>query len=448
MRHHHNLYSLSLVHIFERFSFYGLLSLLVVYGLQTLGMNDVRTYALFGNFVALSYLLNLIGGRIADKSLGYTHCVSTGLLFIVIGSGIIFLNSNFVLWGLALFACGVGFYESSMSSLIGSLYKTNEHHSARGYTFLYICTNVGSLLGILTCTFVYQHFQSNVIFILIALSALIGLMLFHWRDCTHLDSRASIMPLPHILSSLVILCMIVITYYLLNHETILGIILIVATIACCVYLFRHVKVNLHNVILVLVFNATFIILYMQSKTSLTMFSLNGVYRNLFSITLPAAALQMLNPIFILLIGPLIMMLWSWLAKNDIAISISSKYSAGLLFSSLAFGVLAISASHFQTSPLLILVIAYFLLTLAELLIGPVGLHTILRSSPKNSVAFMMGIWNLSYADANYLSSELSKITSISSYSNEFIISFAIGLVAAVVCCLANFSIFTKYKSIS
>jgi POT family proton-dependent oligopeptide transporter len=143
-KHPVSLHAFSLVHFFERFSYYGILSILVLYLSSKLNFSDTKTYAVLGVYGALTYATPLIGGYVADRFIGFYAALFMGLSFILIGHMSIFTTqfSNFgelgLFLGLGCVVTGSGFYKSNMNALIGNLYDKEDRLKDSAYTIFYV----------------------------------------------------------------------------------------------------------------------------------------------------------------------------------------------------------------------------------------------------------------------------------------------------------------------
>mgnify|MGYP003951237765 CR=1 FL=1 len=159
-KHPLSLHAFSTVHFFERFSYYGILSLLVLYLSTKLNFSDARSYAIFGVYGTLTYATPLIGGYIADRFIGFYAALWMGLSFILLGHLSIFGTqfSSFgelgLFLGLGCVVTGSGFYKSNMNALIGNLYTKDDILKDAAYTIFYVYQNAGSFMAPLICGYV------------------------------------------------------------------------------------------------------------------------------------------------------------------------------------------------------------------------------------------------------------------------------------------------------
>ncbi len=159
-KHPLSLHAFSTVHFFERFSYYGILSLLVLYLSSKLNFSDARSYAILGVYGTLTYATPLIGGYIADRFIGFYAALWLGLSFIFLGHLSILLTqySSFgemgLFLGLGCVVTGSGFYKSNMNALIGNLYKKEDVLKDAAYTIFYVYQNAGSFVAPLLCGYI------------------------------------------------------------------------------------------------------------------------------------------------------------------------------------------------------------------------------------------------------------------------------------------------------
>ena len=445
-------YQLCVVQTLERLSFYGLLSLLVIYFSHSAHLNDRLVYSLFAAFLVLSYMACLLGGVIADCYWGYKKTAVNGLILIAVGCFFIpLLGFSHIYLSLALVGCGIGLYEPNMSSLLGSFFANDQTKSTAAYTLLYIAVNIGSLLGITICAMLVKYVNYREAFNFIAIAATsAAIILFLCKNIKNHRSTSGDF-LSNLFSYLAITVVISLSSFLLSYRSVLVFLLLVIC-GVSFFILKSAVIDADSrkkyfvtIFFIFLFNIIFIMLFMQNKTSLTMFSLREINRNFMGYTMPASMIQIFSPIFVIIIGPFMMKFWRYLSDKKIKIPVFNQYGVALTCAGIAFLILVVATNYYSgLEPLYVIIFFYLFITLSELIIGPVGLSTILHFTKKNKLSQVMGIWNFTFAIANYLAAKIAMVGSVDLahllqyhndldiYHHEFLIAAVVGMSVALI----------------
>ena len=464
------LYVLFYTEMWELFGRFGITALLVLYLTHTFKFSDDKSFAIYSGFIALLYVMPIIGGYLSDRLLGLKHSIILGASLMAVGNALlIFPYSDFVYLGLSVVAVGSGFFLPSIVPLVGQLYKEDRRGRDAGFTLYYIGKNIGALLAPLVCGIVGQQFGYNYAFILSTLGMLSGIYVFV-RGQKHLIDietnkehhyRRGVLSTVLIYASIVVMIPLV---YLVLMYTLDGYLLVCAgVIALAVMLtigVRHdaaVRRRLVAIVMMLFFVVIFFALLGQGGTTLNLFIERIIDRQVFGYQIPPSVFYTLDPIFMILTGPLLAMLWTRLAKINREPSEVVKFTMAMIILAAGFMVF-VAAGHLaseqgRVTPLFV-VLGYLLFPIAELLIMPIGLSLVTRLSPKGHDAILVGIWMLGYSVSGYLTGAVSKLGRVSFqvidteavkqaaliYSHDFLYS-ALILVAAAVALLLIIPIF-------
>ncbi|MDD4777181.1 MAG: peptide MFS transporter [Fermentimonas sp.] len=423
--------------MWERFCYYGMRGLLVLYLTKSLLQGDTQAFAIYGAYTALVYMAPVIGGKIADNILGYRIAVMLGAILMAIGEFLILGNSETWLYiGMAAIIVGNGYFKANISTLVGKLYKPDDPRRDSGFTIFYIGVNLGSLLATLIIVWVGERFGFKYGFGLAGIGMLLGLLIFRagQKHFKHVSSP----PNPKKLHSkvfgpftqlqlTVILSFLVIPllYLLIKYNSIVGI-LLVLTLLYVGYLLIKEGVKGGNIlrdrmiifIILCLFNILFWALFEQAGSSLTLFADRSVDRNVFGLfEMTAGQTQFFNPFFIILMGSLFSVLWTKLSEKNMNPSIPAKFGYGMIL--LGIGYLITYFGKYTHNeaylvPLWIIVGIYFFHTVGELFISPIGLSMVTKLAPERMSATLMGCWYLSYSGSNFLAGQLAKLTGANS----------------------------------
>ena len=426
--HPRGLATLFMTEMWERFSYYGMRALLVLFMVAAiedggLGLTDQTATAIYGLYTAAVFLGSLPGGWIADRLMGAQAAVWVGGIIIMCGHFILAIPSDSIFFlGLIVIVLGTGLLKPNITAIVGELYEPGDPRRDSGFTIFYMGINLGAALGPLACGWLaLQNWHYG--FAAAGFGMLFGLVQF--RLTRHHLGAAGRAPDPSVRPSerfrrrawLVIgACVALIGCLLvagmagwLRYDAVqLAQAATYAIVAVAVlyfgYLFAFSGLDKQErgrmiVIFVLISAATvFWIGSEQAGSSLNLFAQRFTIREFGTFVVPASWFQSLNPAFIILLGPLYSMLWVGLARRHLDPSSPLKLGVGLIILGLAFAVMigaaGLVASGQQVLPSW-LIFTYLLLTMGELALSPVGMSAITKLAPRRLVGQMMGVWFLS-----------------------------------------------------
>ncbi len=417
--------------MWERFCYYGMRGLLVLYLIHIIAKAEEESYLIYGAYTALIYAAPVLGGRIADKILGYKYAVIIGSIMMSIGEFLIVGGGEQLLYlGMGSLIVGNGLFKANVSTIVGKLYNENDPRRDSGFTIFYIGINIGALLATTVVAEVGVKLGYQYGFALAGLGMLAGSLIFGFGNRPFADKITP--PNPEKLHSkmlgpltqfhLVIIGLVaaVPTVYLLVRFNDIVMYLLIATAIFVVYTLMSAgikggKILLHRMIgfvILLLFNVVFWSCFEQAGTSLTIFASRNVNRMIGGWEMGAPTTQFFNPFYILVFGSIFSFMWIWLDKIKRNPSIPMKFGFAIIQLGLGFLMVrvgAIFAKDFMM-PLITLVLLYLLHTTGELFISPIGLSMVTKLAPKNMAGTLMGAWFLSWAAANYLAAILAKFT--------------------------------------
>jgi POT family proton-dependent oligopeptide transporter len=429
------LYFLFAIELWERFGFYVMRSLLVLYLVNVFHFNDSKSYLLFGSFTALIWFTPVIGGYIADKVLGYQRALIIGAVAFILGYGLLALPSTHAFfWGLSLILVGNGFFKPNVAGLLGSLYDgPNDPRREGGFTIYYMGINVGALLAALFAGGIAEKFGWNAAFGCSAIGLFFGLLTFLWgrkmlgerglATAEHLRKQKS--PLGINYESLVyigIVALVVVGYFLMRqvHATnlllaVFGGVLVTLFIYTSLRRTKEERNRMLACLVLIIFSIVFWTLYQQAPMSVNLFTERNLDRHFFDWVIPTASYQSLNPFFIIACTPLMNGLWKRANRNGKMFPIALKFVIGTALMGLGFLVLNWAAKWFATNGIVSswwVILSYGLQSIGELALQPVGLAAMTALAPRNMVAIMLGMWFYASAVANALSGWLGQMASV------------------------------------
>ncbi len=394
------MYLLALTEMCQRFSFWGIANILVLYLVQAHQLSDQFADQLFGIFTGVAFILPLAGGYLADR-LNYRLPVIWGMISTSIGCFLLATSVVPLLFiALIFLSVGASIFTPSIYALLGSLY--HQKHSLRdsGFSIYYAAVNIGVFIGTIVLGAFGQGNHWNVAFLIAGIVQLLGLFPF---------SKA-----------------------LKNKE-----LLQLATTRFQdkkkkdVSLHPHEKKRIWVIAILSLFSILFWVAYNQGGSSLNLFALRYTDRNIFNFEMPASWLLSSESLYLVLFSLPLAALYQYLAKrkrdpNPQTKSAISLFAIGICFLIMMIGSLQISANATHASvsaffPLL----AYAFMALGEMLIAPIGLSLITHISPRRFTAMLVGVWYLCIGVAFYLGGALaplmSKVTHLSSFFLLFVI---------------------------
>ncbi len=377
--HPKGLYLLFAVEMWERFSYYGMRALLVLYMVKFLTFSTAHAGKVYGIYTGLVYFTPLIGGYLADRYLGARKCIFIGALLMVLGHfAMAFSDLHFFYTALGLLIIGNGFFKPNISTVVGKLYEGREKLKDSGFTIFYMGINVGAFLSPIICGTLGEKIGFHWGFAAAGIGMLIGLLTYTWGEKKYLGKHG------------------------LKEQTSKEQENKVDNAPLTIEEKQKVAV----IFILMFFSIFFWALFEQAGSSLTLFADRSVNRIIpfLNWEMPVSYFQSINPLFIILLAPLFSDLWLKLAKSNKEPSAPAKFAFGLAFAALGF-VVMIFASHFadfNKVSIFWLLSVYFLHTVGELCISPVGISIVSKLAPIKFASLLMGIWFSSSFTANLI----------------------------------------------
>lgn len=428
--HPRGLATLFLTEFWERFSYYGMRALLILFMTATvaqggLGFSIAKSGAIYGVYAGMVYLVTLPGGWIADRILGQRRAVLYGGLIIASGHYCLAIPSlkTFYL-GLALIVMGTGLLKPNVSSIVGQLYPPNDVRRDAGFSIFYMGINLGAFIAPLACSYLGEKVNWHYGFGLAGIGMTLGVVQYvmGWKHLTgtglppknNTAARRQLAIAAAVVAVLILAGASLVSSGWVSvtaHEVsrAFGIMLAAITIGMFGWLFLSggwtpvERLRLFAVFAFFLASALFWTLFEQAGSTLNLFAERNTDRSLFG-GFPAGWFQAEEPLFIILLAPVFAWLWVRLGKRDP--STPSKFAAGLIFAGLGFVLLVPVAGRTNNSPLW-LTGTYFLFTLGELCLSPVGLSVTTKLAPARVAGLMMGFWFLSDSVGNYIGGTLA-----------------------------------------
>jgi len=467
--HPRGLATLFFTEMWERFSYYGMRAILILFMTSSiakggLGYADSKAGAVYGLYTAMVYLMCLGGGWIADLFTGQRRAVLYGGILIAAGEFALFLPTEVSFYlGLVLLMAGTGMLKGNVSTIVGQLYAKGDPRRDSGFSIFYMGINIGALIAPLICGYVGERISWRYGFGIAGLGMLIGGVQYiatsrHLGDAglkpattgnaeeDRKQKRTALTAMGAGLGALVLIAVLAATGAI--ELTASGIsdgvgwcLLGISAIVFSWLIFfgnwsAEERKRSAAVLVLFISSAVFWAAYEQAGSSLTLFAERNTNRFVFGFEFPASWYQFVQPLFVITLAPVFA--WLWLALRNREPSSPAKFTWGLFLGGLAFVVMVPAATITiggAVAGAWWLVGCYFMQTLGELCLSPVGLSAMSKLAPDRAAGFMMGIWFLSISIGNWMAGKAASLYSSLSLPTLFGAVAAFSLAAALVLAL-------------
>jgi proton-dependent oligopeptide transporter, POT family len=455
--HPSGLYVLFATEFWERFSYYGMRAIFLLFMTKYLFFNKALASNIYGTYTGLVYLTPLIGGYVADRYWGNRKSIFVGGLLMALGQFCLFFCASlqpaasmsplFMWLGLGLLIFGNGFFKPNISTMVGQLYTENDMRKDGAYSIFYMGINAGAFFAPLVCGYLGENVDFKWGFLCAGIGMLVGLIVFYFTKNKHIISpdgkQLGVGPNKAVevagnddgsilensrnkeegggfstqqIGILVggIIGAMSILYFALGVDfwgsLIYGMTLVVPfVIITDKSLSKVEKSRLWVIIIIMLFVVFFWMCFEQAGASLTFFADEQTNRTIFGWNMPASYFQSFNAGFIVLLAPILSMFWLKLKdKNPAA---PYKQAIGLFMLAVGFAFIALGAKNIPPAGASILFLTglYFIHTIGELCLSPIGLSMVNKLTPLRFTSLMMGVWFLAIATGNKLAGKLSSL---------------------------------------
>jgi len=430
---------LFITEMWERFSYYGMRAILILYLVQALHWDTARAAGLYGTYTMLVYLTPLVGGYLADRFIGTRRSLVIGGLIISAGHFTLAFPSMTTFYaGLALIIIGTGFFKPNVSTMVGQIYRDGDTRRDAGFTIFYIGINTGAAIGqIVTGYFAARpQYGWHWGFAAAGVGMLLGLIVYVTYRDKYLPgigvrpaktesavaspgnaTSASSSSMTALVHTGLGIAAGAVAGWMLGGGSWLALI-VGATIGAALFvsvLGSHgdERRRVIAIFIVVAFATVFWAAYEQVGSSMNLFAANHTDLQIGSFTMPPAWLQSVNPIDILIFAPVFAWLWWALSRKGLEPSTALKMVLGLALLGTGF-VFMVAGGRRADSGIVVspfwLVAAYTFNTWGELCLSPVGLSYTTKVAPARFASLLMGVWFLSNAAANKIAGSLAAYT--------------------------------------
>jgi POT family proton-dependent oligopeptide transporter len=429
--HPKGLFYLFFAELWERFSFYGMRALLMLYMTQHLLYDDKFSFGVFAAYGSLVYVTPLIGGLLADKVLGYKKSIMLGGILMALGHFVLTIEHPITFYlALSLLIMGNGFFKPNISSFVGSLYKQGDNKRDSGFMIFYMGVNIGGWIAPLICGWLGITYGWHYGFGLAGIGMLLGLFVFkkgiksgvfgskgevanqelYDKKFAHI-STGKLIPFFALLA--VPFIALIVKFNQFEHYLVWIVSGVIFIVLAKIYRqsSKTEKGQLLVVIYFTVLACLFFIVFEQAGSSLTLFA----QRNVNLQWINASQSNSLNSAYIVLLALPFSWLWTYLSKINKNPNSPIKMGIGLILVGLGFLVFGYSSNFMNESaqvPMLFLVLGIFIYTLGELFLSPIGLSKVTELSPKKFLSFLMGVWFLASFYGHFFAGKIASLTTV------------------------------------
>ncbi|HSN18176.1 MAG TPA: oligopeptide:H+ symporter [Gammaproteobacteria bacterium] len=420
--------TLFLIEMWERFGYYGMTAVIVLYMVHQLGYSDDRANLTFGAFTAMAYAVPAVGGWIGDRILGSKRTTVLGATTLTIGYVLLSLPYQWLVFpALAIVAVGGGIFKANPANVISKLYQGESAKLDSAFTMYYMAVNLGATISQIATPLIQVYVGWHTAFAICAAGLVVGQINYHimQRHLAHVGSEPDFQPVDVKKLLLVIGCMILgmvaVGFIIQNRELARGIVWAAGIAALAVFAWMwsignaNEKKGVLAVFILTVQTVAFFIYYQQMSTSLTLFADRNVDLNFYGYMVPAGQVQALNPIWIFILSPPLAILYNYWGKSKGGdFHISTKFAMGFVILAAGFFIYGWSG-HFAVAGKISLwwmIWGYCLQSLGELLISGLGLAMVARYVGPKMRGFVMGLWFLATGISQYLGGIVATYASV------------------------------------
>jgi POT family proton-dependent oligopeptide transporter len=403
-------YAVLFIEFWERFAFYGLQAVAVLFFIQKFGLKEKQATDLFSSFSALLYALMVVGGYLGDKILGLRRTYFLGIIFLMIGYGSfgVVASTTTLYWAMGMILVGNVLFKTNAGNYVNRCFKPNDPRLDSAFTYFYMSINMGSFLSMIVVPFVAQKTTYGFGISLCGVGmgvALISYFLMFRRFVEtdneigkHNGNKVGLMLIISLIGTLS-------AYgfgWLLRDPALSRTLLFsVSAVVAVIYFIVRMQVSSNEkrgmsvAFILLIQSIFFWVMYMQMATSLTLFAVHNVRNTIFGLHIPPEVTQSFNPFYIFLLSPILANIYVKSENSGKPISIPGKFAFGMLVCGLAYLLLAFScllSDVNATISLIWLFLGYGLYSLGELLISAIGLSMVSKLIPGRLGGFAQAVW--------------------------------------------------------
>ena len=420
-------YVLFLTEFWERFGFYAINSLIILYMIKHMSLDDKQAYTIFAAFSALLYITPLVGGYIADRILGYQKTMLVGTFLLTAGYAVLsYPTPHGFYLALSLLIIGMGMFKSMPYALLSRLYKQHGLVQDTGFTLYYLSINIGGLIPTVLGGWLVRYIGWYHTFSIAAFGMFFGIMtyMYGYKYLREYDKNIVVRaPFTIIKVVAINLVLFIASMVFLRYSALVSLVVYCIIALCISYLVwisrgmtRQQTSNMMKALILVFFGVVFNALYYQQPMSLTLFIDRNVVRHVFGMLIPSSSFWTLNPMWIIILGPILGVLYTRYKKIGEAMPMLIKVGIGTVFMGCGYLVICLGilfADRYAKISAWYIVGSYGLQSTAELLVNALGVGMVARLVPERIKGVMVGIWFLGASIGGLLAGRLADLTAIS-----------------------------------
>ncbi|QDF65323.1 MFS transporter [Shewanella sp. SNU WT4] len=434
--------TVSLIEMWERFGFYGMQALIVYFMVERLGFEDSRANLVWSACAALIYVSPAIGGWVGDKVLGTKRTMIIGAVILTLGYALMAVpseNTWFLFSALGVIVVGNGLFKPNAGNLVRKIYDGDDSKIDSAFTIYYMAVNIGSTFSMLLTPLIKDYVNNtygngygwHAAFSVCFIGLIVGISnyLVMRQSLAAYGSEPDLHPVNTRKLTMVLGCSLIavaMSAIILEYEMVARIFVYsagIAVLAIFIHLIRSSHANeragLIAALVLTIQTVFFFIFYQQMSTSLALFALRNVDWDFVVFgthlwTWSPAQFQALNPIWIMILSPVLAWAYTWGGKNNKDISIAAKFALGFAVVALGFFIYSIAGNYAingKTSSW-VMIWGYGSYSLGELLVSGLGLAMIARYVPERMGGFMMGAYFVASGISQYLGGVVANFASV------------------------------------
>ncbi len=447
--HPKGLYVLFVTEMWERFSYYGMRAIFMLFLVKGLVMSEKDASNIYGSFTGLVYLTPLIGGYVSDRYWGNRRSIFIGGILMAIGQFLMFMSGNvlgtavanpFMIAGLTFLIIGNGFFKPNISTMVGQLYPKGDSRIDAAFTIFYMGINLGALFAPLVCGYLGENIDFKWGFLAAGIGMVVSVITFELlknkyivapdgsalglppgRNAAHKAEKKADGPptgMGKIFLMLAVTCGLIYVFHIFGGMDLFGALIFAAAISVPALIItdnsltKDEKSRIWVIFILAFFVIFFWSAFEQAGASLTIFADKQTDRHVGAWEMPASWFQSINPLGIIILAPLFSSLWVSLGRRGLDPPSPLKMAIGLVLLCLGYVVISMGVKGVDANVKISmwwLIILYVLHTMGELCLSPIGLSMVSKLAPLRFSSLLMGTWFLANAAANKLAGSLSAL---------------------------------------